>query len=72
MNNETNLHDFQIFWKLAITNVQIKSSSNMAPTISVAVFKGFLSRVYKICSKRYKDKEIQFLIGVFTGNGYKR
>ena len=44
----------------------------MAPTISVAVFKGFLSRVYKICSKRYKDKEIQFLIGVFTGNGYKR
>ena len=50
----------------------MKSSSNMAPNASVSVFKGFLSRAYKICWKCYIDEEIQFLIDVFTGNGYER
>ena len=44
----------------------------MAPDVSVSVFKGFLSRAYKICSERYTDEEIQFLIDVFTENGYER
>ena len=44
----------------------------MAPNASVSVFKGFLSRAYKICSERYIDEEIQFLIHVFTENGYQR
>ena len=44
----------------------------MAPNASVSVFKGFLSRAYNICSKCYIDEEIQFLIDVFTGNGYVR
>ena len=61
-------YDFKIFRKPAITNVQIKSNSNMAPNVSVSVFKGFLSRAYKICSERYIDEEIQFLIDVSTEN----
>ena len=44
----------------------------MAPSVSVSIFKGFLSRAYKICSERYIDEEIEFLIDVFTENGYKR
>ena len=44
----------------------------MTPNVSVSAFKGFLSRAYKICSKRYIDEEIQFLIEVFTENGYER
>ena len=40
-NNGTNSYDFKIFRKPAITNVQIKSNSNMAPNISVSVLKGF-------------------------------
>ena len=44
----------------------------MAPNVSVLVFKGFLSKGYKICSERYIDEEIQFLIDVFTENGYER
>ena len=44
----------------------------MAPNVSVSVFKGFLSRAYKVCSERYLDEEIQFLIDVFTENGYER
>ena len=44
----------------------------MAPIVSVSVYKEFLSRAYKICSERYIDEKIQFLIDVFTENGYKR
>ena len=58
--------------KPAITNVEIKSNSNMAPNVSVSVFKGLISRAYKICSERYIDEEIQFLIEIFTDNGCKR
>ena len=68
-NNGTNSHDFKIFRKPAITNIQINSNSNMAPNVSVSVFKGLLSRACKICSKRYVDEEIQSLINVFTENG---
>ena len=44
----------------------------MAPNDSVSVFKGLLSRAYKICTERYIDEEIQFLIDMFTDNGYER
>ena len=71
-NNVTNSYDFKIFRKPAITNVQIKSNSNMAPNFSVSVFKGFLSRAYKICSERYIDEKIQFLIDLITENDYER
>ena len=71
-NNGTNSYDFNIFRKPAITKVQIKSNSNMVPNVSASVLKGFSSRVYKICSERYIDEEIQFLINVFTENVYER
>ena len=41
-NNGTVSYDSKIFRKPAITNVQIKSNSNMAPNVSVSVFKGFM------------------------------
>ena len=43
-NNQTNSYDVKFFRKLVITNVQIKSNSNMATNISVVTFKGFLPR----------------------------
>ena len=55
--NSCKSYDFKIFRKPAITNVKIKSNSNIAPNISVSVFKGFLSRAYKLCSKRYVQKQ---------------
>ena len=42
------------------------------PMFLFQFFKGFLSRACKICSERYIDEEIQFLIEVFTENGYER
>ena len=58
-SNGTSSYDFEIFRKPVITNVQIKSNSNIAPNISVSVFKVFLFRAYKISSKNYIDEEIQ-------------
>ena len=46
-------YDFKIFRKPAITNVQIKSNSNMAANVSASAFKRFLFRAYKICSERF-------------------
>ena len=40
-------HNFKIFWKTT-TNAQIKPNSNIAPAIAMRVFKGCLSRAYKI------------------------
>ena len=71
-NNGTNSYEFKILKKLAITNAQIKPFSNMTPNISIAVFTGFLSRAYKICSKSSIAKKFQFFIEVFTKNGYEK
>ena len=67
----TNSYDFKIFRKLAITNV-MKPNSNMAPNTTIAVFKSFLSVVYKSSSKCFIDKENQYLIDFFTENGNER
>ena len=42
--NKTSSYNSKIFRKLATTHLQIKSNSNIAPNISISVFKGFLSR----------------------------
>ena len=42
-DNGTDSYDFKIFRKPTITNALIKSNSNMAPNVSVSVFKGCLS-----------------------------
>ena len=36
------------------------------------VFKGFLSGAYKICTEKYLQSEIDFLIDIFTENGHNR
>ena len=68
----SNSYDLKIFWKTSITNVQIKPNSNIAPHIAMGVFKGFLSRAYKICTEKHLQSEIDFLIDIFTENGHNR
>ena len=53
-------------------NVQIKPNSDITPLIAIEVFKGFLSRVYKISIEKYLQSGIDFLIDIFTENGHKR
>ena len=38
----------------------------------MGVFKGFLSRAYKICTEKHLQSEIDFLIDIFTENGHSR
>ena len=44
----------------------------MAPQIVMGVFKGFLSRAYKICNEKYLQSEIDFVNDSFTENGHNR
>ena len=71
-NTGNNSYYFKIFQKTSTANVQIKPNSNIAPHIAMGVLKGFLSRVYKICTEKYLQSEIDFLIDIFTGNGHNR
>ena len=71
-NTGNNTYDFKIFWKTSIANIQIKPNSNIAPHIAMGVFKGFLSRAYKICTEKHLQSEIDFLIDIFTENGHNR
>ena len=64
-NTGNNSYDFKIFRKTSVTNAQIKPNSNIAPPIAMGVFKGFLSRVYKICTEKYLQSEIDILIDIF-------
>ena len=47
-NNINQSYDFAVYRKPEITNVQMKSYSNMCPNIAMEVFKGFLSRALHI------------------------
>ena len=38
----------------------------------MGVFKGFLSTTYKICTEKYLQSEIDFLIDIFTENEHNR
>ena len=38
----------------------------------MGIFKCFLSRAYKICTKNHLQNEIDFLIEIFTENGHNR
>ena len=72
INNRNGKYDFKVYRKSAITNVQLKPHSSINPNIFNSVFKGFLVRATRICSAEYLDEELQFLIDIFTENGYNR
>ncbi|XP_065684396.1 uncharacterized protein LOC136096749 [Hydra vulgaris] len=71
-NTMNGFYEFQIHRKDAITNVQIKPNSNINPSITIGVFKGFLCRAKQICSQKYLSQEIDFLINTFFENGYNK
>ena len=69
-NPGTGRYDFQIHRKNAITNVQIRKNSCHDPKIMNGVFKGFVHRAIKLCSEQHLQNELDFLVEVFTDNGY--
>ena len=71
INNGTGKYEFDIYRKDAITNVQVKPESCHDPKILQCIFKGFVHRAISICSEKYINDELNFLINVFIENGYK-
>lgn len=69
-NTKNNKYLFKVYRKDAITNVQIKPSSSIAPNVKDGVIKGFISRAYAICSPESLDAELEFLQSMFVENGY--
>ena len=71
-NSKSGKYDFKVYRKDAITNIQIQPHSSVDPKIKTGVFKGFISRAYNICSPKYLQAELRFLIEIFVENGYDR
>ena len=69
-NNEEGRYEFTVHRKSAITNVQLKPQSCHDDKVKYGVFKGFIHRARSICSNKYLDEEIEFLISIFLENGY--
>ena len=63
-------YDFAVYYKPAITNVQIKPHSNIFPNIAMGLFKGFFTSALYIFSENYLIQEKYFLINVSAENGH--
>lgn len=72
INSRNGKYDFKIHRKDAITNIQIKPESCHDEKVKNDVFKGFVYRAKKICSKKYMEEEIDFIKSVFIQNGYDK
>ncbi|XP_065639627.1 uncharacterized protein LOC136072351 [Hydra vulgaris] len=70
INNTQGKYEFNVYRKNTITNIQINPHSNHDPKILKAIFKGSIHKAYSICSENYLKDKINFLIQVFTKNGY--
>ena len=71
-NDGNGKYEFKIHRKNAITNVQIKPTSNHDTKIIQGLFKGYVERAFHLCSPNTLNQELQFLTDVFEENGYQR
>ncbi|XP_065678811.1 uncharacterized protein LOC136093634 [Hydra vulgaris] len=71
INNKNGKYEFRIHRKNAITNIQVKATSNHDPQILNGIFKGFVHRAFNVCSQKHIENELKFFIQVFVENGYK-
>ena len=72
INDNSGKYKFNIHRKNAITNIQVKPTSNHDPKILNGIFKGFVHRAFTLCSETYIDQELQFLVAMFVENGYEK
>ena len=68
INTGAGKYEFKIHRKNAITNVQIKPHSFVNPSLIRGIFKGFVSRAKRLCSGKYLDEELHFLVDMFAEN----
>ena len=61
-------YEFKIHRKNAITNVQMKPHSFVNPSLIRGIFKGFVSTGKRLCSGKYLEEELNFLLDMFVDN----
>ena len=71
-NNGRGKYEFKIHRQNAIINLQIKPHSYVNPALIRDIFKGFVSRAKKLCSEKYHDEVLNFLVDMFVENGHDR
>ena len=71
-NTINNKYELKVHRKNAITNIHIKPTSYINPSIIKSVFKGFLHRAHSICPEKYIKEEEKFLIDMFFENGHNK
>ena len=71
-NTINNKYKFKVHRKEAITNIHIKPTSSIDPSIIKSVFKGFLHRAHTICSDKYIKEEEKFSVDMFVENGHSK
>ena len=52
--------------------MQIKPDSGHDPRILRGTFKGFVHRALNVCSEKFVEEELNFLVEVFVANGYEK
>ena len=72
INNGAEKYGFKIHRKNAITNVQIKPNLFVNSSLIKDILKGFLSRAKKLCSEKYIEENLNFLMDIFVEDGYDR
>ena len=70
INTGAGKYEFKIHRKNAIRNVQIKPNLYVNPALFRGIFKRFVSRAKKLCSEKYLDEELNFLVDMFAENGH--
>ena len=63
-------YEYKIHRKDAIKNVQIKPHSFVNLALIRDTFKGYISRVKKLCFEKHLDEELDFFIDIFVENGH--
>ena len=71
-NTINNKYEFKVHRTKAITNIHIKQTSRIDPSIIKSVFKGFLHRAHSICSEKYIKEKEKFLIDMCAENGHNK
>ena len=75
INTGAGTYKFKMQRKNAITNVQKnqnKTNSYVNRALIRGTLKGFVSRAKKLCSEKYLDEELNFLVDMFVENGHDR
>ena len=72
INTGAGKYEFKIYFKNSITHVQIKPHLYVNPAVIRGIFKGFLSTARKLCSRKYLDEELNFLVDMFVEKRHDR